>query len=92
MDACCRPFEWQSYADERAVQSSGEQGPQVDSREAQRAFSLAGLGQARAVERGSRSIVYLKDPSEYSGGDVELLGKGYTPEGLAKSWAAKMLR
>ena len=28
-----------------------------------KAFSLAGLGQTRAAERGSRSIVYLKDPS-----------------------------
>ena len=40
----------------------------------------------------SRSVVYLADPAKYSGGDVELLGKGSTPEGLTKSWAAKMPR
>ena len=44
MDACCRPFEWQSYADERAVPSGGEQGPQVDSREAQKGFLAGRLG------------------------------------------------
>lgn len=44
MDACCRPFEWQSYADERAVPSGGEQEPQVDSREAQKDFLAGRLG------------------------------------------------
>lgn len=57
-----------------------------------KAFSLAGLGQTRAAERSSRSVVYLADPAEYSGGDVEFLGKGPTPESLAKSWAATVPR
>ena len=43
-------------------------------------------------QRSSRSVVYLADPAKYSGGDVELLGKGSTPEGLTKSWVAKMPR
>ena len=69
----------------RAVPSGGEQRPQVDSpQSSERAFSLAGLGQARAAERGSRSIVYLKDPSEYSGEEAERLGRGSTSETLAK--------
>ncbi|WP_137657231.1 AAA family ATPase [Bifidobacterium moukalabense] len=57
-----------------------------------KAFSLAGLGQARAAERGSRSIVYLKDPSEYSGEEAERLGRGSTPETLAKEWVATVPR
>ena len=57
-----------------------------------KAFSLAGLGQTRAAERGSRSVVYLTDSVEYSGGDVELPGKGSTPEGLAKNWSTEAPR
>lgn len=57
-----------------------------------KAFSLAGLGQARAAERGSRSIVYLKDPSEYSGEEAERLDMGSTPETLAKEWIATVPR
>lgn len=57
-----------------------------------KAFSLAGLGQARAAERGSRSIVYLKDPSEYSGEEAERLDMGSTPETLAKEWVATVPR
>jgi hypothetical protein len=50
------------------------------------------LGQARAAERGSRSIVYLKDPSEYSDKEMERLGMGSTPESLAKEWVATVPR
>lgn len=57
-----------------------------------KAFSLAGLGQTKAAKRGSRSIVYLTDSAEYSGGDVELSGKGSTPEGLAKNWSTEAPR
>lgn len=57
-----------------------------------KAFSLAGLGQARAAERGSRSIVYLKDPYEYSGEEAERLDMGSTPETLAKEWVATVPR
>lgn len=55
-------------------------------------FSLAGLGQARAAERGSRSIVYLKDSSEYSGEEAERLDMGSTPETLAKEWVVTVPR
>lgn len=44
MDACCRPFEWQSYAGKRTVPSGGEQGPQVDSRKAQKGLLSGRLG------------------------------------------------
>lgn len=57
-----------------------------------KAFSLAGLGQARAAERGSRSIVYLKDSSEYSGEEAERLDMGSTPETLAKEWVVTVPR
>ena len=57
-----------------------------------KAFSLAGLGQARAAERGSRSIVYLKDSSEYSGEEAERLDRGSTPETLAKEWVVTVPR
>ena len=53
---------------------------------------MAGLGQTKAAKRGSRSIVYLTDSAEYSGGDVELSGKGSTPEGLAKNWSTEAPR
>lgn len=57
-----------------------------------KAFSLAGLGQARVAERGSRSIVYLKDSSEYSGEEAERLDMGSTPETLAKEWVVTVPR
>lgn len=57
-----------------------------------KAFSLAGLGQARAAERGSRSIVYLKDSPEYSGEEAERLDMGSTPETLAKEWVVTVPR
>lgn len=57
-----------------------------------KAFSLAGLGQAKAAERGSRSIVYLKDSSEYSGEEAERLDMGSTPETLAKEWVVTVPR
>lgn len=57
-----------------------------------KAFSLAGLGQTRAAERGSRSIVYLKDSSEYSGEEAERLDMGSTPETLAKEWVVTVPR
>ena len=44
MDACCRPFEWQSYAGKRTVPSGGEQGPQVDSRKAQKGLLSGRFG------------------------------------------------
>lgn len=64
----------------------------MDSREAQKGFLSGRLGQARAAERGSRSIVYLKDPSEYSGEEAERLDVGSTPETLAKEWVATVPR
>ena len=57
-----------------------------------KAFSPAGVEQTRAAERASRSIVYIKDPSEYSGNAAKQLNTGSTPEQLAKEWAATMPR